>query len=333
MKWPFKGNFKITQKFGVNPDAYAKFGLKGHNGIDHAVPTGTPLFAMIYGTVIEATNDVKGYGNFVKIENDKEGALVGHLSKIFCDVGSVVVEGQTAIGFSGNSGNSTGPHTHTGYYKKPRDRSNGYNGYIDPTPYITPENPPEVTTAPSGTNYQSIEQIIIDGYLALAGEGPTDDEKKFRIDTWQNTTDFLKSLTGDGRFQKLFIDPVVKEREDEILRLKETIQKTYEEDTDFGDQLHQAQKDLEETKRLLGMANDEIELLKKKLKGGENMAQVQKEIYQSSTLWLNLVGFVIIGLQFLNQLQLPVNAETQALILTVLNFLNRFRTNTGVKVA
>jgi septal ring factor EnvC (AmiA/AmiB activator) len=131
MKLPFKGDFKQTQAFGVNPSAYAKFGLKGHNGIDHAVPTGTPLYAMISGTVIEALNDAAGYGLYVKIENDKEGALVGHMKSFSVKAGDKVVEGETLIGYSNNTGNSSGPHTHTGYYPKPRDRNNGYGGYTD----------------------------------------------------------------------------------------------------------------------------------------------------------------------------------------------------------
>lgn len=131
MRLPFRGQYRLTQPFGVNEQDYSKFGLKGHNGLDHAAPMGTDLFAMISGVVKEATNDENGYGNYVKIENDKEGALVSHLSQILVKAGDIVVEGKTLIGFSGNSGNSTGPHTHTGYYPIPRDRKNGFNGYID----------------------------------------------------------------------------------------------------------------------------------------------------------------------------------------------------------
>lgn len=131
MKLPFKGTYRLSQTFGVNAAAYAQFGYKGHNGLDHAVPSGTPLYAMISGKVIEARMDASGYGYYVKIENDKEGALVGHMQNVLVSPGNVVTEGQTLIGYSDNTGNSTGPHTHTGYYLKPRDRANGYGGYID----------------------------------------------------------------------------------------------------------------------------------------------------------------------------------------------------------
>jgi len=35
------------------------------------------------------------------------------------------------IGRSGNTGNSTGPHLHWGWYMKPRNRGNGFNGFED----------------------------------------------------------------------------------------------------------------------------------------------------------------------------------------------------------
>lgn len=135
MRKPFNGSFPITQGFGGNAAAYAKFGLKGHNGIDYGLPSGTPLVAAISGKVMETTNDPTGYGLYVKLESVQEGALTAHMKSFNVSVGQDVKEGDL-IGFSDNTGNSTGPHLHFGYYKMPRDRSNGYNGYIDPTPYF-----------------------------------------------------------------------------------------------------------------------------------------------------------------------------------------------------
>lgn len=137
MRLPYKGEYRLTQGFGGNKASYAKYGLEGHNGLDHAVPCSTPLYAMISGIVKEVADEGNiGYGKYVKIENDKEGALVAHLSSFSVKVGDQVKEGETLIGKSGTSGNSTGCHTHTGYYQFPRNRQNGYAGYIDPTPFI-----------------------------------------------------------------------------------------------------------------------------------------------------------------------------------------------------
>lgn len=135
MRLPFNGNFTQTQGFGGNSADYIRFGLRGHNGLDFALPSGTPLYAAISGKVIEATEDPTGYGKYIKLENSTEGALTAHMQSFTVSVGQDVNEGDL-IGYSDNTGNSSGPHLHFGYYKIPRNRQNGYSGYIDPTQYI-----------------------------------------------------------------------------------------------------------------------------------------------------------------------------------------------------
>jgi len=120
-----------SQLFGANPQNYAKFKLKGHNDIDVPLPTGTKLTSCINGTVTETLNDTTGYGIYVKIENEYCGVLYGHLRDFSLKVGDKVKAGDF-VGFSGNTGNSTGPHLHFGVFPIPRDRNNGYAGYIDP---------------------------------------------------------------------------------------------------------------------------------------------------------------------------------------------------------
>jgi septal ring factor EnvC (AmiA/AmiB activator) len=130
MRKPFDGDYRISQTFGANPAMYAKFGYKGHNGMDWAMPNGTRILAPHSGKIIEARNDANGYGNYVKIENSKEGSVLGHLQSFSVKVGQEVKEGEL-IGLSNNTGYSTGPHLHWGYYLFPRDRNNGYGGFID----------------------------------------------------------------------------------------------------------------------------------------------------------------------------------------------------------
>jgi murein DD-endopeptidase MepM/ murein hydrolase activator NlpD len=120
-----------SQYFGENPDWYKPFGMIGHNGIDIPTPTGTRLLSSINGTVTETANDIKGYGIYVKIENDVCGILYAHLREFTLRVGDKVKAGDF-VGFSGNTGNSTGPHLHFSVHPIPRDRNNGYAGYIDP---------------------------------------------------------------------------------------------------------------------------------------------------------------------------------------------------------
>lgn len=135
MRKPFDGDYRVSQLFGANPAMYARFNYLGHNGIDWAMPVGTPILSPHAGTVIEAREDKDGYGLYVKVENSKEGSVLAHFSQLDVKVGQKVSEGQR-LGLSGNTGYSTDPHLHWGYYLMPRDRSNGYGGFIDQSPYI-----------------------------------------------------------------------------------------------------------------------------------------------------------------------------------------------------
>lgn len=142
---PFKGTFTITQEWGndlvINGvHIYAQFGLKGHNGVDYGCPTGTPILAPHDGKVIEAAFDAMGYGMYVKIENDKEGSILAHLKSFVVNQGDIITEG-TEIGLSDNTGNSTGNHLHWGYFRKPRNKSDGYSGTTNPFPYLTENQP------------------------------------------------------------------------------------------------------------------------------------------------------------------------------------------------
>lgn len=137
MRKPFNQDYVLTQGFGENPADYAQFGLKGHNGLDYGLPTGTVVVAPHDGKVIEAASDPTGYGNYIKIENDKEGSVLGHLQSMNVSIGQSVTEGQI-IASSNNTGNSTGPHLHWGHYFFPRDRNNGYAGFTDQLPLLQP---------------------------------------------------------------------------------------------------------------------------------------------------------------------------------------------------
>lgn len=62
------------------------------------------------------------------------------------------------------------------------------------------------------------------------------------------------------------------------------------------------------------------------------MATVAKPFWKSKTIILNVVGVVIIFLQVLPNLGIPLDADIQALILAVLNILNRFQTSDRVSL-
>jgi murein DD-endopeptidase MepM/ murein hydrolase activator NlpD len=89
-------------------------GLHGYNGIDLGAPVGTPIYASASGDVIISKNSGwnGGYGEYIVISHaNGTQTLYGHLSGTVVGVGYHVAQGQL-IGFSGNTGKSTGPHLH-----------------------------------------------------------------------------------------------------------------------------------------------------------------------------------------------------------------------------
>lgn len=134
VSFPLKGvgttpGIYCTQLFGENPQNYPKW--KGHMGIDWGCPVGTPIYASHDGTVIYS-NDPGGYGLHATIFGDECSTVYGHMSK-YEGTDRPVKEGEL-IGYSGSTGNSTGPHLHFGVRPTNADPNNGYGGYIDPKP-------------------------------------------------------------------------------------------------------------------------------------------------------------------------------------------------------
>lgn len=116
-------NAPITQGYGAT-----KFALRSgrepgnwHNGIDFGAPIGTPVFAADDGVVVATDNQDKycyrgAYGKYAAIKHyNGLTTIYGHLSLYIVREGDQVKRGQV-IGYSGNTGNSTGPHLHFTVY-------------------------------------------------------------------------------------------------------------------------------------------------------------------------------------------------------------------------
>ena len=89
-------------------------GLHGHNGVDFGAPVGTPITASADGTVIVArpSGYNGGYGAYIVINHPNGTQTVyGHLSRVSVSQSEQVNQGDV-IGYSGNSGRSTGAHLH-----------------------------------------------------------------------------------------------------------------------------------------------------------------------------------------------------------------------------
>jgi murein DD-endopeptidase MepM/ murein hydrolase activator NlpD len=100
--WPVSG--PVTSGFGI------RWG-RMHEGIDIAVAEGTPVRAAAAGTVIYA-GWLGGYGNLVVVDHGNGlSTAYAHNSSLGVGVGQSVAAGEV-VSYSGNTGNSTGPHVH-----------------------------------------------------------------------------------------------------------------------------------------------------------------------------------------------------------------------------
>ncbi len=96
---------------GVLTSGYGWRWGRMHEGIDLAVSNGTPVVAAASGTVIVA-GWLGGYGNLVVVDHGNGVATAyGHNTTVTVGYGQSVAQGQL-IAYSGNTGNSTGPHVH-----------------------------------------------------------------------------------------------------------------------------------------------------------------------------------------------------------------------------
>ncbi len=131
---PFKaksGASSISDQCTITPGMYWGTGLfiwptvsgfisgndywDGHRGIDIGSNEGDSVWASDSGVVVYAGQKSGGYGIVVIIEHDTTyhtfHTVYAHLNSTAVSCGQIVNQGQV-IGYSGNTGNSTGPHLH-----------------------------------------------------------------------------------------------------------------------------------------------------------------------------------------------------------------------------
>lgn len=102
-----------------NPPVSWGYCYDGHSGIDFALSLGTPVLAAESGVVELVASSAGGYGNHVVIRHqDSSRTLYGHLRESTVSPAQTVNAG-SIVGYSGNSGNSSGPHLHFGVYAGP----------------------------------------------------------------------------------------------------------------------------------------------------------------------------------------------------------------------
>ncbi|MFA5934505.1 MAG: peptidoglycan DD-metalloendopeptidase family protein [Candidatus Paceibacterota bacterium] len=120
LSWPLF-NVYITQKFGYTDFSKTAYTGGQHTGVDFGTSIGTNVKASLDG-IVEGTGNTDvacpgaSFGNWILIKhNNGLSTLYGHLSLIKVKKGDKVSTG-SLIGYSGNTGFSTGPHLHFGLY-------------------------------------------------------------------------------------------------------------------------------------------------------------------------------------------------------------------------
>jgi murein DD-endopeptidase MepM/ murein hydrolase activator NlpD len=103
-RWPVRG--KVIASYG------AKTNGKSNDGINLAVPEGTPVKAAEDGVVAYAGNELKGYGNLVLVRHANGYVTAfAHASELLVKRGDTIKRGQV-IAKSGQSGEVASPQLH-----------------------------------------------------------------------------------------------------------------------------------------------------------------------------------------------------------------------------
>jgi len=119
-RWPVHG--RIIAGFGHQPNGVQ------NDGINLAVPEGTPIKAADDGVVAYAGNELKGYGNLVLIRHaNGYVSAYANASKLLVQRGEMVKRGQV-IARAGQTGNVNSPQLHFEIRKGSTP--------VDPTKYL-----------------------------------------------------------------------------------------------------------------------------------------------------------------------------------------------------
>ena len=103
-RWPVRG--KVITSYG------AKTNGKANDGINLAVPEGTPVKAAEDGVVAYSGNELKGYGNLVLVRHANGYVTAyAHASELLVKRGDTIKRGQV-IAKSGQSGEVGSPQLH-----------------------------------------------------------------------------------------------------------------------------------------------------------------------------------------------------------------------------
>jgi murein DD-endopeptidase len=110
-RYPTAGHYRVTSHFSSARLHPITRRISPHNGVDFAMPTGTPILSTGDGVVTRVRNHPFA-GRYIEIKHGSHyNTRYLHLSRILVRLGQTVQRGDR-IALSGNTGRSTGPHLH-----------------------------------------------------------------------------------------------------------------------------------------------------------------------------------------------------------------------------
>ena len=101
---------KITSPVGMRNDPIDGV-LRHHNGVDIAIPVGTPVKPVAAGTIVYSGNR-SGYGNMIIVEHSDGMRTVYAHNSVNLVISGAQIDRDSTIALSGSTGRSTGPHLH-----------------------------------------------------------------------------------------------------------------------------------------------------------------------------------------------------------------------------
>ena len=182
---PLGNAFPISSRFNPSRRHPVTGVVRPHNGIDFATPVGTPIYAQADGSVERASrNRRNGYYLKVNYGHGIDGLYL-HLNRFARDVrtGRSVKKGEL-IGYTGNTGLTTGPHLH-------------YELHVNGTPI----NPPDIALffdpdLPENMNEIFFSWASVMDQMMVGGEGSFNDGRHNRSPMMLSMRESIPELQG-----------------------------------------------------------------------------------------------------------------------------------------
>ena len=152
---PFSGEGYLLHEWGAHAEFYANYNyngvpLQGYIGLAFSLPLATEIIAVDDGRVMEISYEYGGFEKYIKLHHWWGESLYALLHTIHVESGQTVERGSHLATTTPNALPSH-PHLHFAIRIAPYNRFDGWGGFADPRPYLSPNaiTPPEFEVSTS----------------------------------------------------------------------------------------------------------------------------------------------------------------------------------------